>query len=671
MLPLLAAVALFALWAQRDAGYFITTWGPGGLFLLGLLAVTGLALGICPGGLPIAVRVAAALLAAFTAWSFVSVLWADDRGEAWVGADRTLVYLLVFLLFAGWRQRGAGAALVVGAWTLAIIGLAVVALLTATVGDRPLAAYFLDRLADPAGYPNAAAATWLMALWPAVALAGRPEVPWWLRGPLAGGAVVLVDTALLSQSRGALLSVPIVLAVFLGLGPGRVRTFAVLLPVAGAAAVTVPAILRALSTLADNRQAAADALAGVGSAVIAAALGVAVLVGAVAAVEQLRPPSPAVARAVHRGVAGVGVALVGAVAVFVGVTVGNPLDRVDDAWASFRGGYAERPPTSSRLTSGLGSNRYDFYRVSLDLVRERPLSGVGSENFAQDYLARRRSPETTRHPHSVELRALSQTGLVGAALLLGALAAAMVAALGAIRRAPPLAGVVAGASATVFAYWAVHGSVDWFWELPGLGAPAFAMLGLACALAPPRPGGEEPGAGEGAAAAVDPSPRRGRLPARAAAALAVLLAALAAAALALPWIAERDVLAAAGSWGAAPVAAFERLDRASRLNALSDRPWLVAGAIALRLRDLPRAERAYGRALERNPRNGYAQLELGMIAAARGDRVRAERLLAAAAAGDPSDRLTRSVLSDVRAGRAVDITRVNRALLRDAQRFSR
>ncbi|MDP8944272.1 MAG: hypothetical protein M3N16_09170, partial [Actinomycetota bacterium] len=218
-LPLLAAVALFVVWAQRDAGYFITTWGPGALLLLGLLAVTALALGVRPGGLPPAVRVAAVMLAAFTAWSFLSILWADDRGEAWIGADRTLVYLLVLLLFAGWRQRGGDAALVLGGWTLAIVGLALVAFLSATVGETPLAAYFLDRLADPAGYPNAAAATWLMALWPAIALAGRPEVPWWLRGPLAGGAVILVHTALLSQSRGALLSLPIALAVFLALGP--------------------------------------------------------------------------------------------------------------------------------------------------------------------------------------------------------------------------------------------------------------------------------------------------------------------------------------------------------------------------------------------------------------------------------------------------------------------
>ncbi len=32
----------------------------------------------------------------------------------------------------------------------------------------------------------------------------------------------------------------------------------------------------------------------------------------------------------------------------------------------------------------------------------------------------------------------------------------------------------------------VHGSVDWFWEIPALSAPAFAFLGAACALEPGR-----------------------------------------------------------------------------------------------------------------------------------------------------------------------------------------
>jgi hypothetical protein len=60
------------------------------------------------------------------------------------------------------------------------------------------------RLFYPSGYPNANAAEWLMAFWPALLLARSPGLPWSVRGLLAGGAVLLAEVALLSQSRGSL-----------------------------------------------------------------------------------------------------------------------------------------------------------------------------------------------------------------------------------------------------------------------------------------------------------------------------------------------------------------------------------------------------------------------------------------------------------------------------------
>ena len=148
-------------------------------------------------------------------------------------------------------------------------------------------------------------------------------------------------------------------------------------------------------------------------------------------------------------------------------------------------GYAANSTTGSRLTSGLGSSRYDFYRVALDEFAAHPLLGIGADNFAEPYLAHGRSTETPRYPHSVELRTLAQTGLLGALLAVVGLGAALLAAWRALARHPdPLARAVAAAALAGFAYWAVHGSFDWFWEFAGLGAPAFALLGLACALAP-------------------------------------------------------------------------------------------------------------------------------------------------------------------------------------------
>jgi hypothetical protein len=53
---------------------------------------------------------------------------------------------------------------------------------------------------------------------------------------------------------------------------------------------------------------------------------------------------------------------------------------------------------------------------------------------------------------------------------------------------------------------------------------------------------------------------------------------------------------------------------------LSERPDLVAGAIAARTGDLERMRASYGRALERSPRNWYAHLELAILDANSGVR---------------------------------------------------
>ena len=100
------------------------------------------------------------------------------------------------------------------------------------------------RLVYPAGYVNAAAAQWLMACWPALLLARERRLPWGLRGALAGGAVLLAEVALLSQSRGSLYATPVMLVLVFALLPGRVRTFALLVPVAAGIGVAAPAVLR-------------------------------------------------------------------------------------------------------------------------------------------------------------------------------------------------------------------------------------------------------------------------------------------------------------------------------------------------------------------------------------------------------------------------------------------
>jgi O-antigen ligase len=715
--PALGALALMVVWATDQAGYPLTHWAPGGLIVLALLAIALLAMAPRWAGIPIPVRVAVGALGAYTALSFLSILWAGVPGDAWEGANRTLLYLLVFALFACWAQTGVTAALLLCGWVLAMVGVGLFVLLhldAAAGAARLIALLPGGRLVYPAGYVNANAAQWLMACWPALLLARERRLPSWLRGALAGGAVLLAEVALLSQSRGSVYAEPVMLVLVFALLPGRVRTFALLVPVAAGIGIAAPAVLRVgervgalegangaaapSSAVAAVHGAAAlrSAEAAVNSAMVAtllSALLVGMVVAAGAALERRRTLSPAAAARAHRGVAAAAVVVLVALLAGGWAAAGNPVARARHAWDTFKSpkGYAANNTTGSRLTSGLGSSRYDFYRVALDEFAAHPLLGIGADNFAEPYLAHGRSTETPRYPHSVELRTLVQTGLVGALLAVVGLGAALLAAWRALARHPdPLARAVAAAAVAGFAYWVAHGSFDWFWEFAGLGAPAFALLGLACALAPRAPtvkdaapaadpgtlssfsdpnqsiaAEAQPAAGSSAQAA--PRGRRRHWPLAVALGVAALAAIVSFAA---PWLSSLEVESAAHVWVRSPPQAYARLDHAAQLNPLSDEPYVVAGSIALRLGEYARADREFALALGRTPGEAYATLERGGIASASGDRREALVLLERAVRLAPRDPLARAALATVRGGYRVDIGELNLSILRNAQQFS-
>jgi tetratricopeptide (TPR) repeat protein len=673
--PALGALALLAVWSTDQAGYPLTHWAPGGLIVLALLAIALLAAPVRLVEIPLAVRIAVGCLAAYTALSFLSILWAGAPGDAWEGANRTLLYLLVFALFACWPQKGTTAALLLCAWTLAVVGVGLFTVLhvnaAADSATRLAALLPVGRLVYPAGYANADAAQWLMAFWPALLLARSPRLPWGLRGALAGGAVLLAAVALLSQSRGSLYATPVMLVLVFALLPGRVRTFALLVPVAAGIGAAAPAVLHLDHRIRVAQGGAGGAAAALHSlpaavhsatvAILAAALVSGLVVAGGAAVESRRTYSAPVAARIHRGLAAI--ALTTLVALLAGgwAAAGDPLTRVRHAWDTFKSpsGYGANSSTADRLIGGLGSNRYDFYRVALDEFVAHPVGGIGADNFAEQYLAHGRSSETPRYPHSLELRTLAETGLVGTLLALLGLGAALVACARALVRSPdPLARAVAAAASAGFAYWVVHGSFDWFWEFAGLGAPAFALLGLGCALAPrsPRP----PRAAS-----------RARVLLRRMALLGGALLALAAtASLTAPWLSELQLQSGAGTWPRAPRQAYAQLEDAAHLNPLSDEPYVVAGSIAIRLDELGRADGDFARALQRTPGDAYATLERGAIASTRGERRAALELLERAARLNPRDPLTRAALQLARNGRRVDIWELNRSILLNARQFS-
>jgi hypothetical protein len=453
---------------------------------------------------------------------------------------------------------------------------------------------------------------------------------------------VLPELALLCQSRGSLVAAPVTALAYLAFVPNRARSLAY-------GAVAVLPTLVAHGPLLDVYPAIKDG-AGIAHAVtqarnvvlITAAAGLAF--GVVVAVVDRRTDAQGLRRAGARAI--VGAAAVGAAALVVvlAVTLRHPEERLQHAWHDFK---ATKPTTaSSYLANGLGGNRYDVWRVAFNEFKHKPLLGVGVDNFEADYLVERRSQEEPLYPHSVELRLLSQTGVVGTLLFVGFLGA-LVVTLRRLYQLPRSKQAVAGTALAMAVYWFVHGSIDWFWEIPALGGAAFWCLGLAASLT------------VGPSAGVrTPRQRRHLLTAG----LATTAAGVAVA-FALPWLAAEETLRAATSWREDPQGAYARLDTASRLNPLSDEPKVVEGAIASRLHDRARMRSAFKEALQRDPRDWYAHLELAVVASLEGRRTVALRELADARRLDPLEPVLVDVQRDVLAGKRVSPAKIDRIFL--------
>jgi hypothetical protein len=638
----LLALASFVALAAAEGGYFATSWYLTALLWLALLATTAYALGI-PRGRPRTLLVALALLAGYVVWAYASIAWAGQRDVAWDGANRAAAYLVLFTLFASWPLAERGARALVAVFGLATACLAVVTLMRAGAAEDQLGFLQDGRLLAPIGYSSGTSSLFTMALFACLFVATRRDGNPALRGVALGSAGLLATLAYMTQSRGWLIALPVAALAYFVLVPGRLRGLVAM----AAVALSVLAIKSTTGAVYDG--AAGENLARLldeavrASLLAAAALAVAGLVLAVID-SRIEPPRALASRIPGWAPLAAVVALLGAT-LLVFAVVSGPRDRLETVWADFKTNAEPPRPGESRFASG-GTNRYDFWTVAWDLFREHPVRGVGVENFQEEYFLRGSSGEEPRFPHSLPLGVLSQTGLVGALLLGGALALALIAAAGAWRGPPGRTAAAAGALA-VFAPWAAQASIDWFWELAALTAPALAMLGAAAAVGAGPPG-------------VRPNAPRRLSPALFLAPLALVLALIFGA----TWLAARDVDAASNGWRTDDAAAFRLLDRAAALNPLSPRPYLVEGTIALDLDRPDQARSAFEAALERDSDDAYALLELGLLASQAGETQRAESLLVRHSRLRPRDPIARQVAARARRGAKLDPIEVNKRLLR-------
>jgi tetratricopeptide (TPR) repeat protein len=118
-----------------------------------------------------------------------------------------------------------------------------------------------------------------------------------------------------------------------------------------------------------------------------------------------------------------------------------------------------------------------------------------------------------------------------------------------------------------------------------------------------------------------------------------------------PWLADIEVRRAAASWQKYPDAAFRQLDKAASYNKLSERPGLLAGAIAIELGRYGRATTAFNQVLDRDPRNLTATVSLAALESNAGHRKRAVALLKHALELAPGDQTATTELAVIKKGR--------------------
>ena len=568
-------------WVIHDGGYDADTWYWGALAVLALLAAVLIARGPATIRLSRAATVALVAFSLYVGWSYLSISWAASPGDALTGSNRALLYLLLFatMLVLPWTVRRALIALLT--FVLGVGVVAVVLLLRLASADHVDALVIGGRLSAPTGYFNSTAALFTVEALTAIALAARRELPGLLRGALAGFACAGLQLALIVQSRGWLFTLPLVLIAAIVVLPDRLR-------VAAAAVVPTAAALAPLHRLLHVYQATpgaplshAASQAGHSAILLSALAFVAgTLIAWGESLMPARPPSRLRRRAF--GMIAVLLAAGAALAGGLAVSHGHPFSYISRQWNGFSHQLAVQ--TGSHFTD-VGSGRYDFWRVALDAVAAHPVAGLGQDNFAEYYVSRRRTGEEPAWTHSLEMRLLAHTGVVGTALFTGFLVAAIAAAVP-IRRRGGLEAGVAGAAVLPFIVWLVHGSVDWFWEIPALTGPALGFLAMAGALsarsraAPTSPTAatstEENGSRTPASpeqnrsgtpgAPVAPTPRRRRAAAVAAGATGGLALVAAVVVLGFPYLSVREVSIANDMRQTNPARALHALSIAADLS---------------------------------------------------------------------------------------------------------
>ena len=455
--------------AFDNGGYFPTAWAWGALVALTVIAAA-LVLGEAVRPSAIAL-VSFGGLAGFAVWTWLALLWSDDRAATVLEGQRVLLYVAVLAALVLLVRRST-VPVVLAATLVAIFLASGYGLLTRLFPER-LGVYdsvAAHRLEEPLTYWNALGVFAGMGALLALGFTTRARS---LVGRALAGAILplLFSTIYFTFSRGAWVATAIALVVAVAADPRRLQLLLAALVLAPASALAVllsshqDALTRTDAPLSaashDGHQLAVYLLA-------LAAASALVALGLALAERRIAPPRP-----VRLAFSGALVVLVVASLLTVFVRYGGPVTLVRKGYDAFTTTSGETPVNlNERLFTFSGSYRSELWHVAWDDYRDHPLLGSGPGTYEPYWNQHRPIQHKVRDAHNLYLEVLAELGPVGLLLLLLGLGAPL--AAGALARGHPLAPVALAA----YAAFLVHASVDWDWEMA-----AITIAALACAAA--------------------------------------------------------------------------------------------------------------------------------------------------------------------------------------------
>ena len=452
------AAAVVLIYALRAGGsYDIVAFEEQGLVIWWIVAI-GFALGLLPRARPSrATLLLWGALAAYTAWTALSLLWTQSAELTTVEIARSLDYLGLVVLAACLLTRDS--------WRSALAGLGFAALLVCVMalGTRLMPGVFgvdhlsrslgADRLSYPFGYWNAVAAWGVMCI--AMALTWSAHDASRVRRATTLGLVPVAGAmTYITYSRQGAIGAAIAVIIVLAVSRHRLTALAHMAVAAAGTGLVILAI-RAHTQIAQG-----TGTGGAGTVIVVLLLACAVAAGTALLTRSVRLDEWRAPVGLRRPLAiGVGVVVVAA-----GAAVGPHL--ASRAWHSFTRVTFVGPQTNptARLTT-LAGGRYRVWKAAINAFDAHPADGTGAGTFEFWWNQHATTPEFTRDAHNIWLENMAELGFPGLLLIVAVAAGALGLAITA--RARARRGASAGAAAAVVALMLVyllHATIDWMWE---------------------------------------------------------------------------------------------------------------------------------------------------------------------------------------------------------------